>query len=163
MQPVPRQPVTEISPVVSAILFAMWGINLVGQFLKPPVKYKDAVVAVDYFNRWVEAAPLRSTTSEAIELVYGTEAVLPIEVCLPNIRQVEFNEKKNDDRMRGLLDFADELRDQALSRLHEQKRKMFRFYNHKVRGRTLPGPEGYKPRKEIDHTWNGVYLKKYYV
>ncbi|GAA0141158.1 hypothetical protein LIER_02365 [Lithospermum erythrorhizon] len=45
----------------------MWGIDLVGQFLKPPVKYKDVVVAVDYFSKWVEVASLRSTTSEAIE------------------------------------------------------------------------------------------------
>ncbi|GAA0145318.1 hypothetical protein LIER_05539 [Lithospermum erythrorhizon] len=67
IQSVPRQPVTEMSPVVSAIPFAMWGINLVGQFLKPPVKYKDVVLAVDYFSKWVEAAPLRSTTSDAIE------------------------------------------------------------------------------------------------
>ncbi|GAA0173386.1 hypothetical protein LIER_27013 [Lithospermum erythrorhizon] len=34
-----------VSPVVSAIPFAMWEIDLVGQFLKPPVKYKDVVVA----------------------------------------------------------------------------------------------------------------------
>ncbi|GAA0153413.1 hypothetical protein LIER_11657 [Lithospermum erythrorhizon] len=67
MQPVPRQPITEMSPVFSAIPFAMWGINLVGKFLKPPMKSKDAVVAVDYFSKWVEADPLRSTTSEAID------------------------------------------------------------------------------------------------
>ncbi|GAA0147732.1 hypothetical protein LIER_07360 [Lithospermum erythrorhizon] len=66
LQPVPRQPMTEMSPVVSAIPFAMWGIDLVGQFLKPHVKYKDVVVAIDYFNKWVKVAPLRSTTAEAI-------------------------------------------------------------------------------------------------
>ncbi|GAA0140991.1 hypothetical protein LIER_02235 [Lithospermum erythrorhizon] len=67
MQSVPQQPVAEMSPVVSAISFAMWGIDLVGQLLKPPMKYKDAVVAIDYFSKWVEAVPLRSTTAEAIE------------------------------------------------------------------------------------------------
>ncbi|GAA0158127.1 hypothetical protein LIER_15232 [Lithospermum erythrorhizon] len=44
--PIPRHPITEMSPVVCPILFAMWGIDLVGQFLKPPVRYKDVVVAV---------------------------------------------------------------------------------------------------------------------
>ncbi|GAA0143209.1 hypothetical protein LIER_03948 [Lithospermum erythrorhizon] len=54
-------------PMVSPIPFAMWGIDLVGQFLKPPVKYKDAVVAVDYFNKWVEAVPLKGTTEDVIK------------------------------------------------------------------------------------------------
>ncbi|GAA0139629.1 hypothetical protein LIER_01135 [Lithospermum erythrorhizon] len=45
MQLVPQQPLTKMSPVLSAIPFSMWGIELVGQFLKPPVKYKDVVVA----------------------------------------------------------------------------------------------------------------------
>ncbi|GAA0154247.1 hypothetical protein LIER_37835 [Lithospermum erythrorhizon] len=56
MSSVPRQAVAEMSPVVSGITFAMWGIDLVGQFLKIPVKYKDVVVAVDYLSEWVEAA-----------------------------------------------------------------------------------------------------------
>ncbi|GAA0159528.1 hypothetical protein LIER_16282 [Lithospermum erythrorhizon] len=60
MQSVPWQPVTEMSPVVSAIPFFMWGIDLVGQFLKPPVKYKDVVVAVDYFSKWVEVATMEN-------------------------------------------------------------------------------------------------------
>ncbi|GAA0151850.1 hypothetical protein LIER_10478 [Lithospermum erythrorhizon] len=51
MQPIPRHPVTEMSPMVCPIQFPMWGINLVGQFLRPPVKYKDVVVEVDYFSK----------------------------------------------------------------------------------------------------------------
>ncbi|GAA0148592.1 hypothetical protein LIER_44087 [Lithospermum erythrorhizon] len=54
-------------PVVRSIPLAMRGIDLVGQFLKPPLKYEDVVVDVDYFSNWVEVAPLRNTTADAIE------------------------------------------------------------------------------------------------
>ncbi|GAA0154465.1 hypothetical protein LIER_12437 [Lithospermum erythrorhizon] len=46
---------------------AIWGIDLVGHFVKPSAKYKDAVVVVDYFSKWMEAIPLRNTTAEDIE------------------------------------------------------------------------------------------------
>ncbi|GAA0187094.1 hypothetical protein LIER_34382 [Lithospermum erythrorhizon] len=59
MQGVPRQPVIEMTPVLWQFPFAIWGIDLIGQFFKPPVKYKDAIVAVEYFSKWVEAAPLK--------------------------------------------------------------------------------------------------------
>ncbi|GAA0149239.1 hypothetical protein LIER_08466 [Lithospermum erythrorhizon] len=67
MQPIPRYPVREMSAMVGPIPFAMWGINLVGKFIKPPVKYKDVVVDVDYFSKGVEAAHLKITTAKAIE------------------------------------------------------------------------------------------------
>ncbi|GAA0148792.1 hypothetical protein LIER_08134 [Lithospermum erythrorhizon] len=66
MKAVPRQLVVKMTPVVCLIPFAMWGIDLVGQFMKPVTKYKDAAVAVDYFSKWVEAMPLRNTTAEEI-------------------------------------------------------------------------------------------------
>ncbi|GAA0140357.1 hypothetical protein LIER_01721 [Lithospermum erythrorhizon] len=201
MQSIPRHPVTEMSLVVCPILFSMWDNDLVGQFLKPPVRYKDVVVAVDYFSKWVEVASLRSMTAEAIKeflwkniitrygvpkilvsdngphfdsrvieemcaklgikhrfapicypqyngqvettpsnstgetpfsLVYGTEAVLPIEVCLPSIRQIGYHEKKNDERLRKNLDFIDEV---ALGQMQKQKQAMSRFYNRRVKNR----------------------------
>ncbi|GAA0139899.1 hypothetical protein LIER_01358 [Lithospermum erythrorhizon] len=67
MQAVPRQPVTEMTPVLCPVPFAMWGIDLVGQFLKPPGKYKDAIVAVDYFSKWVEVVPMRNTRAKDVE------------------------------------------------------------------------------------------------
>ncbi|GAA0147733.1 hypothetical protein LIER_07361 [Lithospermum erythrorhizon] len=99
--------------------------------------------------------PSNSTSS----LVYGTEAVLTIEVCF-SILQVGFDEDKNSDRKHGLLDFTDELRDQALYRMREQKRRISRFYNRQVKGRQFSMGDVVL---RIDHTWNEVYLKKYYV
>ncbi|GAA0167517.1 hypothetical protein LIER_22435 [Lithospermum erythrorhizon] len=67
MQEVPHQPVIEITPVRCPVPFAMWGIDLVGQFLKPPVKYKDAIVAIDYFSKWVKAMPMKNTRAKDVE------------------------------------------------------------------------------------------------
>ncbi|GAA0161518.1 hypothetical protein LIER_17815 [Lithospermum erythrorhizon] len=47
-------------------------------------------------------------------LVFGAKDVLPLEVYLPNIRQLYFDEERNREQMRECLDFIDELRDQAL-------------------------------------------------
>ncbi|GAA0154248.1 hypothetical protein LIER_37836 [Lithospermum erythrorhizon] len=90
-------------------------------------------------------------------------------VCYPEYNgQVEmgFEEDKNNKRMRELLDFTDELRDQALYRMQEQKRRMSRFYNRRVKSRQV-STGTYELEelsgKAIDHTWHGVYLKKYYA
>ncbi|GAA0155890.1 hypothetical protein LIER_13511 [Lithospermum erythrorhizon] len=174
MQSVPRQLIAEMSPIVSAIPFAMWSIDLAGGGDEQ-----------DHIHC----------------LVYRTEVVFPIEVYLLNIHQVGFDEEKNKEGMRAHLDFTGELRDQALHRMQEQKRRMSRFYNRKVRGMQFnvgdlvlrvmkasqrknknklnPKWEGpYRVRnvvgpgtnelvelsgKETDHTWQGIYLKKYYV
>ncbi|GAA0138939.1 hypothetical protein LIER_00587 [Lithospermum erythrorhizon] len=57
-----------MTPVLSPILFAMFGTHLVGQFLKPPVTYKDALVEVDYYRKWVEASPMKNTKAKDVEL-----------------------------------------------------------------------------------------------
>ncbi|GAA0175285.1 hypothetical protein LIER_41889 [Lithospermum erythrorhizon] len=51
MKAVPKQPVAEMTPVLCAVPFAMWGIDLVRQFVKPATKYKDIVVAVQQVGR----------------------------------------------------------------------------------------------------------------
>ncbi|GAA0180538.1 hypothetical protein LIER_30122 [Lithospermum erythrorhizon] len=67
MQAIPRQLLTEMTHILSPISFSMWGIDLVGQFLKPSVKYKDAIVAVDYFSKSVEAAPMKKTNAKDVK------------------------------------------------------------------------------------------------
>ncbi|GAA0187095.1 hypothetical protein LIER_34383 [Lithospermum erythrorhizon] len=52
--------------------------------------------------------PSNATGEMPFNLVYGTEVVLPLEVCLPNIRQISYEEDHNNTRTRELLDFGDE-------------------------------------------------------
>ncbi|GAA0172716.1 hypothetical protein LIER_26487 [Lithospermum erythrorhizon] len=57
----PQQPVCTLTSVVSPILFAMWGIDLVGKLPKAKRGVEFAIVATDYFNKWVKMVPLKKT------------------------------------------------------------------------------------------------------
>jgi hypothetical protein len=46
--------------------FARWGMDIVGPLPTAPGNYTHAVVAVEYFSKWVEAKPLLSITSATI-------------------------------------------------------------------------------------------------
>ncbi|GAA0138491.1 hypothetical protein LIER_00230 [Lithospermum erythrorhizon] len=231
MKSVPKQPVAKMTPVLSAVSFTMWEIDLAGQFVKPSTKYKHGAVVVDYFSKWVEAIPLRNTTAEEIEdfiwkniiirygipkilvldngpkfdasvirdmckrlglnidspsmlpsgewktpsnvtgetpfsLVFETEDVLPVEVCLSNIRQISFDEETNEERMKESLDFTYELRDQALYRMQRYKHMTARFNNRRVKIRqfsvgnlVLRLYKASKPKKQenLNPKWEGPY------
>ncbi|GAA0152327.1 hypothetical protein LIER_10838 [Lithospermum erythrorhizon] len=62
----PQQPVCSLTPVVSPIPFAMWGIDLVRKLPKGRGRVEFAIVAVDYFSKWVEAVPLKKTRGEEV-------------------------------------------------------------------------------------------------
>ncbi|XP_074371492.1 uncharacterized protein LOC141712443 [Apium graveolens] len=59
-------PATLLMPMVSPWPFAMWGIDLIGELPKAKGDVKYAVVAVDYFTKWVEAMPLATITAKKI-------------------------------------------------------------------------------------------------
>ncbi|XP_074327263.1 uncharacterized protein LOC141665182 [Apium graveolens] len=44
----------------------MWGIDLIGELPKARGGVKYAVVAVDYFTKWVEAEPLATITAKKL-------------------------------------------------------------------------------------------------
>ncbi|GAA0152714.1 hypothetical protein LIER_37544 [Lithospermum erythrorhizon] len=112
---------------------------------------------LDSKARWYEEFPrmlwsYRTTPSNAtretpFSLVFGTEAILPVEVCLPNIRQICFDEEKNEEW----------LKKDKLNPKWEGPYKV---------GRVI-GPGTYELEelsgKAIKHTWHEIYLKKYYV
>ncbi|GAA0146331.1 hypothetical protein LIER_06315 [Lithospermum erythrorhizon] len=60
----PQLPTSSLTLVVSPISFAMWGIGLVGKLPKDKGGVEFTIVAVYYFSKWVEAAPLKKTRSE---------------------------------------------------------------------------------------------------
>ena len=57
----------ELTTMTSSWIFAVWGINLIGQFPKGRSRAKYAVVAVDYFRKWVEVEALASITPTKIK------------------------------------------------------------------------------------------------
>ncbi|GAA0157633.1 hypothetical protein LIER_14861 [Lithospermum erythrorhizon] len=61
-----QQPACTLTPVVSPISFAMWGIDFVGKSPKAKGGVEFAIVVVDYFSKWEEAVPLKKTTGEEV-------------------------------------------------------------------------------------------------
>ena len=47
-----------LNPLSSPWPFAQWGLDIVGQFPKATGNKKYLLVSIDYFTKWVEAAPL---------------------------------------------------------------------------------------------------------
>ncbi|VFQ68768.1 unnamed protein product [Cuscuta campestris] len=63
-QKVPGRPATNYTPISTAIPFARWGIDLVGILPRGTGNNTYLVVAIDYFTKWVEAAPVPTITEE---------------------------------------------------------------------------------------------------
>ena len=59
---VPHQPSENLTSVTSPWPFAQWGVDLIGPFPTGRVQMKYAIVAIDYFTKWVEAEVLASIT-----------------------------------------------------------------------------------------------------
>jgi hypothetical protein len=73
--------------------FARWGIDIVGPLPTAPGNYTHAVVAVEYFSKWVEAKPLLSITSATIQKFFWQNIVcrfgVPHEVTVDNGKQFD--------------------------------------------------------------------------
>ncbi|XP_031096982.1 uncharacterized protein LOC116001233 [Ipomoea triloba] len=59
---VPGRPATFYHPVSSAILFAKWGVDILGPFPQLTGRRRFITVAIDYFSKWIEAEPLATIT-----------------------------------------------------------------------------------------------------
>ena len=67
---------------------------------------------------WAYRTIARTPTGETpFRLTYGTEAVIPVEVGITNIRREAFSKEGNDDKLRFNLDCLDEIRDEVSSRM----------------------------------------------
>ena len=100
----------------------------------------------DQKSKWLEELPgtlwsLRTTEKEAtghspFELVYGAEAVLPVEIGSESLRVHHFS-AENERLMRESLDFLDEVRDSARDKMAAYKQRISKFYNRRVHARPL--------------------------
>jgi hypothetical protein len=78
--------------------FARWGIDIVGLLPTAPGNYSHAVVAVEYFSKWIEAKPLLSITSATIQKFFWQNIVcrfgVPHEVTMDNGKQFDSTDFK---------------------------------------------------------------------
>ncbi|XP_071714607.1 uncharacterized protein [Rutidosis leptorrhynchoides] len=73
--------------------------------------------------------PKRSTGETPFSLVYGTEAVIPAEICVPTQRIMVFDIKANSEALRENLNLLEERRLMASIRQADHKHKMAKYYN----------------------------------
>ena len=105
------------------------------------------------------------------ELVYGQEAVLPVEVNLDTYRLAKHNDLSAVDYHNLMMDNIDEVTDKHLKALHEiekDKLRIARAYNQKVKGKSFQVgelvwktilPLGTKSNKfgKWSSSWEGPY------
>ncbi|GJS70476.1 reverse transcriptase domain-containing protein [Tanacetum coccineum] len=129
-----------MTSITSSWPFSQWGIDIVGPMPTTPGGARFLVVAIDYFTKWVKAKPLISITGKHMKkfvwehivcrfgrpqvevtnreiikgmersLVYGSEAVIPIEISVETKRVQDFDPKENEKRRREDLDILEERR-----------------------------------------------------
>ncbi|XP_072073850.1 uncharacterized protein [Arachis hypogaea] len=87
---------------------------------------------------WSYNTTIQSTTGETpFKLVYGTEVLIPIEVGIPTLRAVLYNQNHNIDTRKAKLDLAEEDRDIAAIKQRAMKQLAERRHNKKVVPRTF--------------------------
>eukprot|EP00253_Pinus_taeda_P028415 PITA_28415 len=117
--------------------FEKWGLDIIGEITPNSSKqHKYILTATNYFTKWVEEIPLKTTNSEAIiefidqfiitritqkasigpfKLVYGKEVVLPTNIILPSLALVQFIEENPSSSL--------QLRHDQILKLEEEREK----------------------------------------
>ena len=87
---------------------------------------------------WAYRTTARTPTGETpFRLTYGTEAIIPVEVGITNIRREMFQDESNDDQLKVNLDCLDEVRDEASNKMTKYQQKMAEYYDKRVKLRRL--------------------------
>lgn len=60
-------PPTRLTLIPPMWPFARWGIDIVGPLPRAPGNLCSAVVAIEYFSKWIEAKALASITARTIQ------------------------------------------------------------------------------------------------
>ncbi|XP_077217975.1 uncharacterized protein LOC143852475 [Tasmannia lanceolata] len=135
--------------------FSVWGIDIIGKISpKSSSGHEYILVAIDYFTKWIEAASYASLTSVPVartsirsstgatpySLVYGMEAVLPVELRIPSLRvmmEAGLPESVWAQARYQELQMIDEKRLKALYHVQGYQRRVERAFNKKGRVRDL--------------------------
>jgi len=96
--------------------------------------WADELPAIIWSIRTTEKG---ATGETPFMLVYGSEAVLPIELVIRTHRTITFQIAQNNQALREALDLLPLVRGDAYPREEVAKARMARFYNRRVRERPL--------------------------
>ena len=83
---------------------------------------------------WAYRTTTKTCSGETpFSMVYGTEALIPVEIGEPSTRYDQATEESNNEEMRVSLDLLERRREAALIRMAAQKQVIERYYNRKAR------------------------------
>ncbi|XP_072087916.1 uncharacterized protein [Arachis hypogaea] len=188
--PIINIPAEHLHQFIISWPFNKWGIDILGLFPTAPRQMKYLVVAIDYFSKWIEAQPLaRITSSQMISfvwkyiiyrfgiprhivtdnetpfrLVYGSEAMIPIEISQQSLRTQAEN---HDQARQAELDLIEEVRNTAAIRHRALQQQLGRRHAKRVQPRSfnigdLVLRKTEEARRPPSHgklavTWDGPY------
>ncbi|KAI5317943.1 hypothetical protein L3X38_037650 [Prunus dulcis] len=85
---------------------------------------------------WAYRTTKRKPTGESpFSLVYGTEAVIPIEIGLPTVRTLVVESNDNEQQLAHNLDMLEEQQEAAALRLANYQNQAANYFNKRVRHR----------------------------
>ncbi|XP_070020723.1 uncharacterized protein [Nicotiana sylvestris] len=73
-----------------------------------------------------------NTDETPFSIVYGTEALIPVEISEPSTRYTHATEESNEEEMQMNLDLLEERRETVRIRMEAQKQMIERYYNRKA-------------------------------
>ncbi|CAL8090266.1 unnamed protein product [Prunus armeniaca] len=80
--PIQQAPLVPMNPVVKPWPFRGWAMDLIGKIYPASTKqHCFIIVATDYFTKWVEAKPVKTTTSQ--EIITFIEEQIIQRFCIP--------------------------------------------------------------------------------
>lgn len=69
--------------------------------------------------------------------MFGTEAIIPVEIELPSLRIKEYNEDTNSEQFRANLDLLEKNRKRVAMKIASYHERVARYYNTQVKARSL--------------------------
>ncbi|XP_019229964.1 PREDICTED: uncharacterized protein LOC109210936 [Nicotiana attenuata] len=112
-----------------------------------------------------------STGKTPFSLVYGTEALIPIEIGEPSTRYTHATEESNEEEMQTNMDLVEERREEIESEVFRSTKaanagKLSPNWEGPYRVRGITGKGAYELETMdgsiLPSNWNDVHLKKYY-
>nr|XP_009766882.1 PREDICTED: uncharacterized protein LOC104218159 [Nicotiana sylvestris] len=154
-----HRPAELLHLVISPWPFMKWGMDIVGPLPQAKEIVSDnrpkfiSAKFTDFFQSWkiqqITSAPYHPVANgqaeslnknngknqhgrNPISLVYGTEALIPVEIGEPRMRYKHINEAINEEELQVNLDLKEERRKAALIHMAAQKSMIERYYNRKA-------------------------------
>ncbi|XP_016485639.2 uncharacterized protein LOC107806040 [Nicotiana tabacum] len=133
-----HRPAELLHTVISPWIFMKWGMDIVGPLLQDKGKkrleeskgkWPEVLPAVLWAYRTIAKTGMGETL---FSLVYGAEALIPVEIGEPSMRFTQATDESNDEEMRTNLDLLKEKREATLIRMAAQKQIIKRYYNMKA-------------------------------